>query len=295
MNEYGNRVILTVAPTGSSTPHAKCPNLPITPQEIARETYECWKAGASVVHLHVRDDEGNATMAFEKFQESVALIREKCDIVINMTTAGGFGVPDDERILPLDLIPEMATMDAGSMNVKGDFVFHNSVAFLEKLGRRTIELGIRPEIEVMDTGMVYTALRLIREGYIQSPPHFQIVLGMENGMAATVENLVYMKNLLPPDATWSAFGVGKAHFPILLASLAMGGNVRVGMEDNIYLSAGEKASSNVEFVERTRKLIELHGKQVATPAETRAMLGLRTREECMAYASQAAAYRYQCG
>lgn len=295
MSDLSNRVILTVAPTGSSTPAAKCPGLPVTPAEIAAETYECWKAGASVVHLHVRDDQGNASMEYEKFRESVALIREKCDIVINMTTAGGFGVPDDERILPLDLIPEMATMDAGSMNVKRDFVFHNSVAFLEKLGRRAQELGIRPEIEVMDTGMVYTALRLIEQGYIKSPPHFQMVLGMENGMAATVENLVYMKNLLPPGATWSAFGVGKAHLTILMATLALGGHVRVGMEDNIYLDAGQKASSNVDFVERTRRIIELNNKRPATPEETRAMLGLRSRQACMDYALQFSARPDRCG
>ena len=295
MSDLSNRVILTVAPTGSSTPAAKCPGLPVTPAEIAAETYECWKAGASVVHLHVRDDQGNASMEYEKFRESVALIREKCDIVINMTTAGGFGVPDDERILPLDLIPEMATMAAGSMNVKGDFVFHNSVAFLEKLGRRAQELGIRPEIEVMDTGMVYTALRLIEQGYIKSPPHFQMVLGMENGMAATVENLVYMKNLLPPGATWSAFGVGKAHLTILMATLALGGHVRVGMEDNIYLDAGQKASSNVDFVERTRRIIELNNKRPATPEETRAMLGLRSRQACMDYALQFSARPDRCG
>ena len=295
MSDLSNRVILTVAPTGSSTPAAKCPGLPVTPAEIAAETYECWKAGASVVHLHVRDDQGNASMEYEKFRESVALIREKCDIVINMTTAGGFGVPDDERILPLDLIPEMATMDAGSMNVKGDLVFHNSVAFLEKLGRRAQELGIRPEIEVMDTGMVYTALRLIEQGYIKSPPHFQMVLGMENGMAATVENLVYMKNLLPPGATWSAFGVGKAHLTILMATLALGGHVRVGMEDNIYLDAGQKASSNVDFVERTRRIIELNNKRPATPEETRAMLGLRSRQACMDYALQFSARPDRCG
>ena len=295
MSDLSNRVILTVAPTGSSTPAAKCPGLPVTPAEIAAETYECWKAGASVVHLHVRDDQGNASMEYEKFRESVALIREKCDIVINMTTAGGFGVPDDERILPLDLIPEMATMDAGSMNVKGYFVFHNSVAFLEKLGRRAQELGIRPEIEVMDTGMVYTALRLIEQGYIKSPPHFQMVLGMENGMAATVENLVYMKNLLPPGATWSAFGVGKAHLTILMATLALGGHVRVGMEDNIYLDAGQKASSNVDFVERTRRIIELNNKRPATPEETRAMLGLRSRQACMDYALQFSARPDRCG
>lgn len=294
MSDLNNKVILTVAPTGSSTPADKCPGLPVTPREIARETYECWKAGASVVHLHVRDDQGNATMEYEKFRESVALIREKCDIVINMTTAGGFGVPDEERILPLDLIPEMATMDAGSMNVKGDFVFHNSIAFLEKLGQRTQELGIRPEVEVMDTGMVYTALRLMERGYIQTPPHFQFVLGMENGMAATVENLVYMKRLIPAGATWSAFGVGKAHLTILMATLALGGHVRVGMEDNIYLDVGQKARSNVDFVERTKKLIELTNRQTATPAQTRAMLGLRSRQACMERALQLACPEH-CG
>lgn len=294
MSDLNNKVILTVAPTGSSTPADKCPGLPVTPREIARETYECWKAGASVVHLHVRDDQGNATMEYEKFRESVALIREKCDIVINMTTAGGFGVPDEERILPLDLIPEMATMDAGSMNVKGDFVFHNSIAFLEKLGQRTQELEIRPEVEVMDTGMVYTALRLMERGYIQTPPHFQFVLGMENGMAATVENLVYMKRLIPAGATWSAFGVGKAHLTILMATLALGGHVRVGMEDNIYLDVGQKARSNVDFVERTKKLIELTNRQAATPAQTRAILGLRSRQACMERALQLACPEH-CG
>ena len=286
MSDLSNRVILTVAPTGSSTPVSKCPNLPVTPQEIAEETYACWQAGASVVHLHVRNDEGQASMEYEKFREAVALIREKCDIVINMTTAGGFGVPTADRILPLDLSPEMATMDAGSMNVAGDFVFHNSIAFLESLGDRTQELGIRPEIEVMDSGMVYTALRLIKQGYIKTPPHFQIVLGMENGMAATVENLVYMKNLLPAGSTWSAFGVGKSHLPILMASLALGGHVRVGMEDNIYLSAGHVASSNVQFVERTRQIIELNNKKAATPDEARAILGLRSRQACMEYARE---------
>lgn len=274
-NDLKGKVILTVAPTGSSTTREQNPHLPLTPKEIAEETYRCWQAGASVVHLHVRDENGNASMNYDVFQEAVQRIRDKCDIVINMTTAGGFGVPDDDRIRPLNLMPDMATMDAGSMNVSRDFVFHNSIAFLEKLGRRTQELRIKPEIEVMDTGMVYTALRLIEQGYIQRPPHFQFVLGMANGMAATVDNLVYMKNLLPPDATWSAFGIGRNHLPILMASIALGGHVRVGMEDNVYLTAGERATSNVQFVERTRKIIELNNKSVATPDEVRRMLDLR--------------------
>lgn len=275
MNELKDKVILTVAPTGSSTSRKHTPHVPLTPKEIADEVYLSWQAGASVVHLHVRNDDGSASMDYRKFKEAVQRIRDKCDIVINMTTAGGFGVPDDERIRPLDLLPEMATMDAGSMNVSGDFVFHNSIAFLEKLGRRTQDLNIKPEIEVMDTGMVYTALKLLKDGYVARPPHFQFVLGMNNGMAATVENLVYMKGLLPPDATWSAFGIGRAHLPILMASIALGGHVRVGMEDNIYLAAGERATSNAQFVERARKLIEINNKSVATPEETRKLLGLR--------------------
>ena len=275
MNDFKDKVILTVAPTGSSTSRKQTPYVPLTPAEIAEETYRSWQAGASVVHLHVREDDGSPCMNYDKFKEAIQRIRDKCDIVINMTTAGGFGVSDEDRILPLDLMPDMATMDAGSMNVAGDFVFHNSIAFLEKLGRRTKELNIKPEIEVMDTGMVYTALRLIEQGYIDRPPHFQFVLGMANGMAATVENLVYMKNLLPPDATWSAFGIGRAHLPILTASIALGGHVRVGMEDNIYLAAGERATSNAQFVERTKKLIELNNKSVATPDEVRQMLNLR--------------------
>jgi len=275
--DLSKKVILQVAPTGSVTSKQICPNVPLQPLEIADEVYACWKAGASAVHLHVRDDEGKATMDYGKFEQTVKLIRERCNIVINMTTAGGFKVPTDLRIKPLDLMPEMATMDAGSMNFKDDIVFDNSISFLKSLGKRTLELGIKPEIEVMDTGMVYTALRLIEEGFVKPPVHFQIVLGMINGMAATVENLVYMVNLLPKDCTWSAFGVGKSHLTIFLAALALGGHVRVGMEDNIYLDHGIKAKSNVEFVVRAKEIIEKINRQVATPDETRKILGLRAK------------------
>ena len=214
-------------------------------------------------------------MDYEKFRQTMKLIRQRCDIVINMTTAGGFGVSNEDRIRPVELMPEMATMDAGSMNVEDDFVFHNSLKFLRDLGTRTKELHIKPEIEVMDTGMVYTAKQLIDEGYIDVPPNFQIVLGMKNGMAATVDNLVYIKNLLPEGSSWSAFGVGKAHLPILLSCLALNANVRVGLEDNVYLSGGVKAKNNMDFVIRTKNIIEELGKQIATPEETRKILELQ--------------------
>lgn len=275
MSDLSNKVILTVATTGSNTSKASAPNIPFTPEEIAEDAYECWKAGASVLHLHVRDDEGNATMSYEKFEEAVKRVRDKCDIVINMTTAGGFGVSNEDRIKPLDLLPEMATLDAGSMNVTGDFVFHNSLKFLEDAANRMKELHIRPEIEVMDPSMIYTALKLVDDGILESPPHFQMVMGMKNGIKATVENLMFMKNILPSDATWSAFGIGAAHLPILMGTLAMDGHVRVGFEDNVYLSRGVKAEHNVQFVERTRRIIELTNKSVATPNEVREMLNLR--------------------
>jgi len=276
MPNMNNKVILTVASTGSSTTRAQAPNIPMTPKEIAEDAYECWKAGASVLHLHVRDDQEKACMSYEKFKEAVERIRDKCDIVINMTTAGGFGVSNEERIRPLDLLPDMATLDMGSMNVAGDFVFHNSLQFLEDGAKRMQELHIKPELEVMDLSMIYTALKFIDKGYIDGPAHFQFVLGMHNGMPATVDNLVLMKNLLPEDASWSAFGIGgRGHLPILLGTLALGGNIRVGFEDNIYLDAGVKAQKNVDFVERTRKFIELSNRAIATPAEVREHFHLR--------------------
>ena len=275
MSDLSNKVILTVATTGSSTTKKSAPNIPFTPEEIAEDAYECWKAGASVLHLHVRDDEGKATMSYEKFEETVKRVRDKCDIVINMTTAGGFGVSNEDRIKPLDLMPEMATLDAGSMNVAGDFVFHNSLKFLEDAGNRMKELGIKPEIEVMDPSMIYTGLKLVEDGIIKNPPHFQMVMGMNNGIKATVDNLLFMKNLLPENATWSAFGIGASHLTILMGALAMNGHVRVGFEDNVYLSKGVKAERNVQFVERTKQIIELTNKSVATPNEVREMFKLR--------------------
>jgi len=276
MSDLKNKVILTVAPTGAWPQKSDTPYVPITPEEIAEDVYQSWKAGASVAHIHVRDDENKASMSYEKFEKTVKLIREKCDIVLNLTTSGGLGLADEIRMKPfMELRPEMASFDCGSMNWLNTSVFENHPRFLEKLGPTMREYGVKPEIEIFDAGMVYNALYYLKKGILEAPLHFQFVLGAAGGMTATVENLVFLKNLIPEDSTWGALGIGKGHLPILYAALAMGGNVRVGMEDNIFYAPKVLAKSNAEFVERTKRTATEIGKEIATPTETRKILNLK--------------------
>jgi uncharacterized protein (DUF849 family) len=277
MGDLSNKVILTVATTGAWPTKEITPYVPIQPAEIAEEVYACWKAGASMAHIHVRDDQAKASMDYSKFEETVHLIRDRkdCDIVLNLTTSGGIGLDDEMRIKPFkELKPELASYDCGSMNWQNNCVFENSPAFLEKLGNTMQEAGVKPEIEIFDVGMIYNALYYLKKGVLKAPLHFQFVLGAAGGMPATVENLVFLKNLIPEGSTWSALGIGKGHLPILYTALALGGNIRVGMEDNIMYSKGELAKSNVEFVERAKRIIHEFGKEVATPEETRQILGV---------------------
>jgi 3-keto-5-aminohexanoate cleavage enzyme len=272
-----DKVILTVAPTGAWPTKKETPYVPLQPEEIADEVYACYRAGASIAHIHVRDDEDRASMDYEKFEKTVKLIRERCDIVLNLTTSGGLGLSDEIRMKPLSrLKPELASYDCGTMNWQHSTVFENSPRFLEKLGVAMQENGVKPEIEIFDAGMVYNALYYLKKGILKAPLHFQFVLGAPGGMAATVENLVFLKGLIPEGSTWSAFGIGKGHLPIIYATLALGGHLRVGMEDNIYYAKGQLAKSNVEFVERTKRTVAEIGKQIATPDEARSILGLKT-------------------
>lgn len=276
MGNPSDKVILTVACTGAWPKKSDTPYVPLTPQEEADEIVACCEAGASVAHIHVRDDNFNASMDFDKFAETVKLVRERCDIVINLTTSGGIGLEDEVRIRPFrELKPEMASYDCGSMNWQNNCVFENSPQFLEKLALEMNQVDVKPEIEIFDAGMVYNALYLLKKGLLKAPLHFQFVLGVPGGMTATIENLMFLVKLIPEDCTWGALGIGKAHLPIMYAALALGGNVRVGMEDNILYAKGQLAKSNVEFVERTKRIVAELGKTIATPDETRAILGLK--------------------
>lgn len=270
------KTIITIAPTGAFPTREHNPAVPLTPKEIANDVYECWKAGAAVAHLHMRDDEGKGTMNKEKFRETVELIRSKCDIVLNLTTSGDLNATDETRMAHLiELKPEMASYDAGTMNWAHSGIFLNHPLFLEKLGKTMQEINVKPEIEVFDAGMFYNSMYYLKKGVLTAPLHFQFVLGAAGGTAATVENLVYLKGLIPQDATWSAFGIGAGHMPILYAAIALGGHIRVGMEDNVYLAKNRLAKSNAEFVERAGRLVKEFNKEIATPDEARQILGLK--------------------
>ncbi len=270
-----NKVIITVATTGAWPSKKDNPNIPLTPKEIAEDVFECWKAGAAIAHLHMRDDDGQGTMDKEKFRETILLIREKCDIIINCTTSGDLNATDENRMAHLiELKPEMASYDAGSMNWMHNSLFLNTPQFLEKLGATMIENQVKPEIEIFDAGMVYNALYYLKKGFLKAPLHFQFVLGAAGGTAATVENLVYLKSLIPKDSTWSALGIGSGHIPIMLTGIAMGGHLRVGMEDNVFYAKNQLATSNAELVARAARLIRESNKTVASSEDARNILGL---------------------
>ncbi len=277
MSNLENKVILTVAPTGAWPTKNETPYVPLQPREIADEIYACWKAGASVAHIHVRDDEDKSSMNLDKFIQTVNYIRETdCDIVINLTTSGQLGLADEARFQHLiALHPDIASYDCGSMNWQHSSVFENSPQFLEKLGLVMQEHNVKPEIEIFDGGMIANAKYYLKKGILKAPLHFQFVLGAAGGMEATIENLVFLKNQLPEGSTWGALGIGKGHLPIMYAALGMGGHLRVGMEDNIIYSKGVLAKSNVEFVERTKRIVKEMNKEIATPAEAREILGIK--------------------
>ncbi|NDL63241.1 3-keto-5-aminohexanoate cleavage protein [Acerihabitans arboris] len=273
----GNDVIISAALTGAVTPKDINEHIPLTPEEIAADAYQCWQRGAAIVHLHMRDDRGLGTMDRDKFAHTIRLLRghHDCDVIINCTTSGDSRASDAQRmahVAGLDGI-EMASWDAGSFNWMPGGVFINSPQFLGQLGEILTERAIKPEIEIFDSGMLGITDYFAGQGKLSSPLHYQFCLGVPGGMPATVENLLYLVAHIPADATWSAFGVGRHHLPILFAALALGGHVRVGLEDNVYFSKGIKAT-NAQLVERAAQAVRLSGKQVATSAQARAMLGI---------------------
>lgn len=277
MSDLKNKRVITAAITGSWPTREQNPNLSITPEEIAADVYECWKAGAAIAHIHVRNDDGTPSTDFMKYKETIERIRayKDCDICINITSSGSVGFRDEERIYPLQkLLPEMASYDAGTLNWQHRTIFENHPRFLEKLGHALIESNIKPEIEIFDAGMIYNAIYYMKKGVLKAPCHFQIVLGCPGGMTNTVENLVFLKSLIPDGSTWAACGIGAGHMPIMMAGIAMGAHIRVGMEDNVMWQKGVPAESNAQFVKRAKELLEMNGLEAATPEEARKIYGL---------------------
>ena len=280
------KTIITAAVTGAWPKKENNPNVPMTPQEIADDVYACWKAGAAVAHLHMRDDEGNGTMDTAKFEETVNLIHTKypdCDIILNLTTSGDIHADDELRVAHVKkLKPEMASYDCGSMNWLNSGLFINSPKFLTDCGLLFQETNTKPEIEAFDPGMIGNAAYYIKKGVLKTPVHFQFCMGCANGIPGTMKNLIFMKETADElvgkgNYTWSCFGVGHSAMEMLYGAVALGGGIRVGMEDNVMYAKGQLAESNVQFVERAARVIREYGNEVATPAEAREILGLTAK------------------
>jgi 3-keto-5-aminohexanoate cleavage enzyme len=255
------------------------PNVPITPDEIAADGLECVKAGASILHIHVRDAKGVNVMDKDIFVEVVGKIREKVaaaglDVVINVTTSGS-KFTYEQRMSHLALVkPEMCSYDPGTMNWGNSYVFLNEPKFLEELGTLSQELGVKPEIEIFDAGMIGNTNHYLKNGFLKAPLHCQFVLGVAGGMPGTVESLAYLLPKIPAGSTWSISGIGKYHMPCMLMGLAEGcDGLRVGLEDNIFFEKGVLAT-NPQLVARAVELGKLAGREIANAAETREILGL---------------------
>ena len=273
-----DKVIISCALTGANTPKEKNANVPVTPEEIAQAAYESWQAGAAIVHLHMRDDNWKGVMDRDRFAETIKLIRahKDCDVIINCTSSGGPVANEDDRLTHFKTIPdiEIGSCDIGSFNWGDGNIFDNNPGFLKKLTTCYKENDIKPEVEIFDMGMLGNAVHYIKNNYIDEPMFCELMLGVLGAMDATIENLYYLVKHLPEGTIWSAAGIGVHHLPIMFAALAMGGHIRVGLEDNLYYARGQKAT-NPMLVERAARVVKEFGKTPATPAEAREMLKIK--------------------
>ena len=272
------KLIITAAICGAEVTKEQNPAVPYTVEEIVREAKSAVDAGAAIVHLHVREDDGTPTQSHVRFQECEEAIYKVCpDVILIPSTGGAVGMSPEERLDSTNTtpIPEMATLDCGTCNF-GDEIFDNTMPTMRAFGKRMIEKGIKPEYECFEMGHLDTILTMARKGEVPGDPmQFNFVLGVPGCTPATVSNLAWMVNQIPAGSTWTVTGVGRSAFPMAAAAIAMGGNVRVGFEDNIYLSKGVKASSNGELVAKVVRIAKELGREIATSNEARAILGLK--------------------
>lgn len=268
-----SKVIITAALVGAEVTRQDNPHLPLTPEEIALAACNAVRAGASIIHLHVRDSAGEPTQDREVFRRTIALIKAKCDAVIQVSTGGAVGMSALERVQPVTLRPEMATLTTGSVNF-GNSLFRNTQPEIELFAKNMQQYGVKPEIEVFDAGMVDNAKRLLERGLIRPPLHFNLVLGVNGGMAATPRNLLFLIESLPAGSTWTVAGMGRHELNLAVLGIIMGGHVRVGFEDNVYYRKGILAKSNAQLVERVTGLARELGREPASPYEARSLLGL---------------------
>lgn len=269
------KLIITAAICGAEVTKAQNPAVPYTLEEMVREARSAYNAGAAVIHVHVRRDDGTPTQDRERFREVMEAIRRACPgVILIPSTGGAVGMTPEERLQPTELFPEMATLDCGTCNF-GDDIFVNDIPTMRAFGKRMLEYRIKPEYECFEMGHLTTILRMAERGEVPGAPmHFNFVMGVSGCTPATAGNLHWLVSALPPASTWTATGIGRHVFELAAAAIPMGGNVRVGFEDNLYLSKGVLAKSNGELVKKVVDLASLLGRPVASPREAREILRL---------------------
>ncbi|MTI70997.1 MAG: 3-keto-5-aminohexanoate cleavage protein [Firmicutes bacterium] len=268
------KLIITAALTGAEVTRKQQPNLPLTPEEIAEAAYKAYKAGASIVHVHARDKDGNPTQDKETYKEIKERIEEKCPVIFQPSTGGAVWHTPEERLQPVELKPEMATLSAGTCNFGKD-VFMNSQEYIEKFAKRMKELNVKPEIEVFERGMINNAVGLAKKGLLDTPMHFDFVMGIPGAITGEIRDLLYLVESIPKGSTWTVAGIGRHQLLLANMGILLGGNVRVGFEDNIYYKKGELAKSNAQLVERVVRLAKEHNRPIATPDEARKILNIK--------------------
>jgi 3-keto-5-aminohexanoate cleavage enzyme len=273
-----DKLIITAAICGAEVLKEHNPAVPYTVEECVREAKSAYDAGASIIHLHVRYDDGTPTQDKARFKMVMDAIYKVCpDVIIQPSTGGAVGMTNDERLQPTELSPEMATLDCGTLNFGGDDVFMNTENTIKYFGTKMIERGIKPELEVFDKSMIDMAMRLQKKGFIKTPMHFDFVMGVNGGISGELRDFIFLRGSIPADATYTAAGVGRFEFPLAAAAIIDGGHVRVGFEDNVFISKGVVAKSNGELVAKVVRMAKEFGREIATPAEARQILGLKPK------------------
>jgi 3-keto-5-aminohexanoate cleavage enzyme len=268
-------LVISCALTGTLATATDNPHLPVDPEAIGQAAVDAAAEGAAIVHIHARNDAGEPAWEPEYFRRSLDVIRSAgCDVLVNLTTSYGSTKEDNWawRFAPLDLHPDIASFDCGTMNF-GRWVFRNSPDFLAELARRMASTGVKAELEIFDAGQVGNALRLADEGLLARPLFFQFVLGVAGGAVATAESLLHLVRQIPPESPWSVCALGRSQLPMNVHAIALGGHARTGLEDNLWYRKGVPAS-NAKLVERVRKVAELMERPIASPAQAREILSL---------------------
>lgn len=272
------KLIITAAICGAEVLKEHNPYVPYTIDEIATEAYNAYQAGASIIHLHVREDDGTPTQDVNRFKDAINEIKKRCpEVIIQPSTGGAVGMTNDERLQPTQLNPEMCTLDCGSVNFGGDEVFINTENDIKYFAERIYEKNILPELECFGKSHVDQVLRLYQKGYIKDHLHFSFVLGVNGGQTGEERDFHFLRESLPKDATYSVAGVGRYEFPLAELSIKYGGHVRVGLEDNIYIEKGVLANGNADLVAKVVQIANQYGREIASPSEARRILQIKEK------------------